>query len=692
MNAYFRATLKTRLLLLILFSFIPAFGLALISSMQRLHAQQIEQKDAALRLVRVMERSHHELLDEAIAFLQALTRVTPVERLSAQNCRTTLNDLVQNFPRYDTFGLAAPDGEVYCSSEPQRLKGDISRLRFFRDALTTHLPAPGPYEMDPLLGKPIVFIGVPMMNVERQITAVLFVAFDLASFDSWSSMLQMPFNSVLLVLDQTGLVLARYPDVNKWTGTVRPQAPLASYVRSHGEEGVAELDGGSGVRRLFTYTAIHKTAEQTVFLAFGQATDDAYAGARRAFLSDLLSVALAFALVLGLVWFGSDALVLRKLRRLTDTTDRIRRGDLQARSGLEPGDDETGQLARAIDRMAGEIDHRMTLLQQRGHEMRQLRDMTEALQACLTRDEVYAVVRQYLQLLLPGRAGALYVLGAGGDHYLRVAQWGEPATGREFLPNDCWAVRRGKSYRVDVGAGEPIRCRHVQAPPPFSYLCVPLMVQGEITGMLHIENDDDFAGAGSDPGPQALAETAAEHAGLRLVHIRLADHLHDQAMRDGLTGLFNRRYMEESLLREIRNAQRNQSPIAIIMLDIDHFKRFNDSFGHAAGDALLRGIGAMLQTEMRGGDLACRYGGEEFTVILPDTGLAQAFEVAEKLRQKTRRLRIQLNGAEVGEVTISLGVAAYPEHGASWEDVLHAADMALLQAKQTRDRAVLYRC
>ncbi|MGB6054324.1 MAG: diguanylate cyclase [Burkholderiaceae bacterium] len=690
MNAFFRATLKTRLLLLILFAFLPAFGLALVSSTQRLHARQAEQKDSALRLARVMERSHHELLAEAISFLQAVTRVTPPERLEPATCRTTLNDLVQNFPRYDTFGLAAPNGEVYCSSEPQRLKGNISQLRFFRDAMTTHLPAPGPYEMDPLLGKPIVFIGVPLTNEARQITAVLFVAFDLTGFTGWTNRLQMPSNSLMVVFDQSGLVLARYPDIDKWTGRVQPQAPLVRYVRDHGEEGVAELTGENGARRLFAYTAIHKTSEQTVFLALGQAADEAYGGAYSAFLYDMLSVALGLALALGLVWASTDALVIHRLRRLTETADRIRNGDLRVRSGLGPSEDEAGQLAGAIDRMAEEIDRRMTTLQQRGHEMRQLRDMTDALQACLTSEEVYAVVRQYMQLLLPGRAGALYMLGAGGDHYTQVAQWQDPATEREFLPNDCWAVRRGKSYRVDIGSGESIRCRHVQAPPPFSYLCVPLMVQGEITGMLHVENDDDFPVAENDPGSQSLVEAAAEHAGLRLAHIRLANHLHDQAMRDGLTGLFNRRYMEESLVREIRNAQRNQTPIAIIMLDIDHFKRFNDTFGHAAGDALLRRIGGMLQTEMRGGDLACRYGGEEFTVILPDTGLPQAFEVAEKLRQKTKRLHVQLNGAEVGEVTISLGVAAYPEHGAGWEDVLHAADMALLRAKQTRDRAVLF--
>jgi diguanylate cyclase (GGDEF)-like protein len=160
-------------------------------------------------------------------------------------------------------------------------------------------------------------------------------------------------------------------------------------------------------------------------------------------------------------------------------------------------------------------------------------------------------------------------------------------------------------------------------------------------------------------------------------------------MRDGLTGLFNRRYMEEALAREIHNAERSHGVVSIIMLDIDHFKRFNDNFGHAAGDALLRELGKMLQSQVRGGDIVCRYGGEEFTVILPGTALARAQEVAEKMRRKTKRLRIQSNTIVIDEVRISLGVAAYPQHGSDGNEVLHAADLALLQAKHTRDCTVV---
>ena len=520
--------------------------------------------------------------------------------------------------------------------------------------------------------------------------AVLFAALDLSGFVNWSGALQLQPDSLIVMFDQAGLVLARYHDSLHWTGSYRPQAPLVQYARQHGEEGVTDLTGPSGIERLYAYTAVHKTAEQTVFLGLGIAAGDAYAGARQAFRYDMFSLALACLLVLAIAWIGSGVLIVNKLRLLIQAADRIRHGDLQVRSGLKPGTDEAAQLAGAIDSMAQAIESRVEALQRHGQEMRQLRDMNDALQACVTRDEVYAVVRQCLQRLFPGRAGALYMLDASGDRFSSVAHWQEPASEREFLPNDCWAVRRGKTFRVDAGGDQQIRCRHVQQPPPFSYLCVPLLVQGEIIGMLHLENDHGFPTDETEPGSQALVEAAAEHAGLRLAHIRLSNHLHDQAMRDGLTGLFNRRYMEETLLRETRNAKRNHSAIAIIMLDIDHFKRFNDSFGHAAGDALLREIGKLLQTQMRGGDLACRYGGEEFTIILPNTGLQQAGEIAEKLRQKVRLLHIQINGATLGEITISLGVALYPQHGESWEEVLHAADMALLQAKQTRDCSVIF--
>ncbi len=163
-----------------------------------------------------------------------------------------------------------------------------------------------------------------------------------------------------------------------------------------------------------------------------------------------------------------------------------------------------------------------------------------------------------------------------------------------------------------------------------------------------------------------------------------------QSVRDPLTGLFNRRYMEETLEREIRRAARANGPVSIIMLDVDHFKHFNDTFGHEAGDIVLRGIGAVLRAQVRAGDIACRYGGEEFTLIMPVASAEVARQRAEHLRAQVKGLVVHRRGVALGQITVSLGVAAFPVHGDTGETVLGEADDALYQAKRAgRDQVVV---
>jgi diguanylate cyclase (GGDEF)-like protein len=185
-----------------------------------------------------------------------------------------------------------------------------------------------------------------------------------------------------------------------------------------------------------------------------------------------------------------------------------------------------------------------------------------------------------------------------------------------------------------------------------------------------------------------LAATAAEHIALALANLNLRETLRHQAVRDPLTGLFNRRYLEETLERELRRAERRSLPLAVIMLDIDHFKRFNDTFGHDAGDALLPEVGSYLRTHVRPEDIACRYGGEEFTLILPDAPLEPTLRRVDELRQGIARLGIAHRGQPLGTVTISMGVAVFPAHGTSPDALLRVADRALYRAKeQGRDCA-----
>ena len=215
-------------------------------------------------------------------------------------------------------------------------------------------------------------------------------------------------------------------------------------------------------------------------------------------------------------------------------------------------------------------------------------------------------------------------------------------------------------------------------------------------GLLHVRFDTAQGTSADHPMPlwedrEQTAATAAEYLGLALVNLRLRLALQQQSIRDSLTGLFNRRFLEETLAQEIRRAERKQSSVCVLMLDIDNFKLFNDTHGHAAGDALLREFGALLKDSIRGGDIASRYGGEEFTVVLPDTALEDSLRRAKQLLEQIKALHVTSNGSTVGGVSASIGVAAYPDHAEMPEEVLRAADRALYTAKTAgKNRAEVF--
>jgi diguanylate cyclase (GGDEF)-like protein len=305
------------------------------------------------------------------------------------------------------------------------------------------------------------------------------------------------------------------------------------------------------------------------------------------------------------------------------------------------------------------------------------------------------VFSQTLEYLFPATSGALYILRASRDHLEAQVRWGEIASlSSIFVPDDCWALRRGQPHGLDPGHAA-MRCRHLGEAHPAGTLCVPLTAQHDVLGMFHLRASSPGPGAVVDEpnlslvSSQALALTVVEHMALALSNLKLRETLRSQAIRDPLTGLFNRRYLEETLDRELNRAARRHLPFGVIMFDLDHFKRFNDTSGHAAGDAVLRELGRFLRTQTRASDIACRYGGEEFTLVLPECSLEVTQRRAEQFREGARRLTVQFHDQVLGGITISLGIANYPEHGDSGDALLQLADAALYEAKRLgRDRVV----
>lgn len=357
-------------------------------------------------------------------------------------------------------------------------------------------------------------------------------------------------------------------------------------------------------------------------------------------------------------------------------------------SELKRVEEELRQANSSLTAWVGELE-------QRTHEITVLSELSEVLQICTSVEEAYAVIVRFARRLFPGDSGMMGVRRGTQSVIEPVVVWGDlPMHTHEFLAEECWALRLGRVHVVD-DPHRDIVCAHVQPGLTTRSICVPLIAQGETLGVLHLQIAPPMiereAGLNQRAyeARQRLAVALAKQVALALANVRLRVTLRQQSIRDPLTGLFNRRYMDEMLERELRRATRSEYSVGIIMLDIDRFKQFNDTYGHDGGDALLRAVGGFLQTGTRSEDIVCRYGGEEFMLILPATSPEDIHRRAEQIRGGMKRMQVQHNGHMLGNITVSLGVALFPLHGVTGAEVIKAADSALYRAKtEGRDQVM----
>jgi diguanylate cyclase (GGDEF)-like protein/PAS domain S-box-containing protein len=329
-------------------------------------------------------------------------------------------------------------------------------------------------------------------------------------------------------------------------------------------------------------------------------------------------------------------------------------------------------------------------LQERDKEMQTLNRLNNLLHSCMTSAEAYQVIALTAGELFPGYNGCLAILDGTDQHLEVVAHWGiEMIMQTAFSWQACWALRRGQLHEV-VDPETGLICHHFLHVPEAGYLCLPLMVQGETFGVLSLSSQAIWDGR-HQPGLQQLAVTVGETIKLSLSNLKLRDELRQQAVHDPLTGLFNRRYLDETLSRELYMAQRRKAPLSVVVLDIDNFKQFNDSFGHGSGDALLRELGRILREGLRKSDIACRYGGDEFVLVLPDSSSAAAYERLGQIRVLVKGLEVLYGRQVLGLINLSAGIAQSPQNGATADELLRSADEAMYAAKQAGgDRIVIY--
>jgi len=320
---------------------------------------------------------------------------------------------------------------------------------------------------------------------------------------------------------------------------------------------------------------------------------------------------------------------------------------------------------------------------ERTKEIELLHRLANMLAACNSMSEAQQVVEDIVPRLLGNLNGAISLIRSSRNQLEIKLDWGGKWPGEpSYAPDECWALRKGK-FHLANDEHTSLPCKHMSSVGHDQCLCIPLIAHGNTIGILHLYM-----------GQQELCEekmrvafTIGEHLGLALANLNLQDKLREQAIRDPLTGLYNRRFLEESLDHEIMRARRRNQCLSILMLDVDHFKRFNDTFGHDAGDFVLKSLGSILTESVRGEDVVCRVGGEELAVVLPETGPENAGMVAAKLCEVIRNMHLSFHGQSLGKLTTSIGISSYPQQGDKAEPLLKAADMALYEAKEAgRDR------
>ncbi len=469
------------------------------------------------------------------------------------------------------------------------------------------------------------------------------------------------------------------------------QAALQAHDRGDGEVARSILFGAEYEREL---DRIHATVQRFQY-QLDQRTDaqviSAERGARLWKRASELALGATGLLFLCVLTFVFRQRVLKPVVRLSDVVSRLAAEDFAAEPPNLAQIDEIGDMALAIGVFRENGLERQRLQAERDAD-RNLRDllsrMTQRMQGCDSLSDLEGIARRFIPAVVPQLAGCLYLIDPARGAVTEACSWLDPRHSRaDFPASCCWALRRGLPHRprsvvIDVPCGHLV-ADHDGCPDT---LCLPLTAHGETFGLLYFERRTD-APEISDSVHKYLT-VLTENIGLSLANLRLREQLRALALRDPLTGLWNRRELDANLPSLLARCASADEPVSCLMIDVDHFKRFNDSFGHDAGDAVLREVATVLMSVAKGRELAYRFGGEEFLIVLPGGGLDHAMARAEQIRERIASLRIEQDGRRLGSVSASIGIASSPLH-CSVSRLVQMADAALLRAKADgRDRAL----
>jgi len=339
-----------------------------------------------------------------------------------------------------------------------------------------------------------------------------------------------------------------------------------------------------------------------------------------------------------------------------------------------------------LERANTELSRRIQELDKYNREIKQLNEMSAELQNCDLLEEAFPIIVRFMHILLPSLRGGLYIFSPGADVMELAACWGgyEPGM-KTFYKNECWGLLKGEVHRVNLENRDMI-CAHVERENGFNYVCHPIIIEGFPFAVLHLI----YISTELSENQVQLARIVIDAIKLALTNLKMKVNLRQDSIRDPLTSLFNRRYLSETLKLEMFKARHAGKPLSIIMVDVDNYKEINDQYGHARGDQVLISMSQLFLENIRSGDFSCRYGGDEFMIVLPGAPPDIAFARAELIRQETQNMRLAGDGSQERRITLSIGVASFPGNANTVEALIQAADNALYRAKQEgRNRTIV---
>ena len=567
-------------------------------------------------------------LAQAQAVLDVLSGIALSRPRNAATCDTFLARQLERFPQYNNLAFTGTKGAVWCSAKPF--------------STTLALPAMTTLQKPSLLALPDYSLGfaLPQFSTDGRWQGAVIAIMSVQDFFPALADNQ-PAGKVFGIADAQGKLLLTYPALDENNATAK---------RKDFWQTSRPISGSAGNLRLL----LHLPTPRFAWELYG-------------------SVLLFLILGAAATWrFGHRQGVKVFARYVRDKIQPL----FPQTTKQSPSN--TQLLRGAYAELKGAFLQKEARVQQ----LVQLDELSQRLQSCGSTTEWADTVARCAQAIFPNCHGALY-LRASSEHYGLALAWGGGTLMQSLQVHDCHALHSDRPY-ASHGAKDSA-CAHANCAE--HYACVPLQTSTGCLGLLYLAH---LHAPSAQRTPPWAATAIAERATIGLTALRRQEQLHLRAIRDALTGLFNRGFMEEALAIEQQQALRRDACIGIMMLDVDHFKRYNDNYGHAAGDTLLRGIGKLIQQTVREGDMPCRYGGEEFVVILPGADLENTKQRAETLRLAIERWRPSSSGQVLGEVTVSVGVAAFPAQGVTWQAVLKCADDALYAAKHAgRNRVVV---